>query len=82
MSKERIKDDTNHNIRWQKSLKLMTRLCLPFTDEGDDILDNFMGSGSLGEWAILNNRNYIGIEYDKEVFKLAKERLENLNVIK
>jgi DNA modification methylase len=79
MSKERIKNlETDKNIRWQKSLKLMNRLCLPFTDEGDEICDPFMGVASLGEWSIRNNRNYIGIEYDKEIFDLAKYRLENI----
>jgi DNA modification methylase len=75
MSKERIKNNFGKNIQWQKSLKLMNRLCLPFTDENDSICDPFMGSGSLGEWCILNNRNYIGLELDTEVFNLAKERL-------
>jgi DNA modification methylase len=37
-----------------------------------------MGVASLGEWSIRNNRNYIGIEYDKEIFDLAKYRLENI----
>ena len=78
MSKERIKKNDGHNIQWQKSLKLMNRLCLPFTDVDDLIVDPFMGSGSLGEWAIKNNRNYVGIEYDKIVFELAKQRLNSL----
>jgi site-specific DNA-methyltransferase (adenine-specific) len=76
MSKERVKDNTGHNIRWQKSLSLMNRLMLPTTDENDYILDIFMGSGSLGEWAIKNNRNYVGIEYKKEVFEIARSRLD------
>jgi DNA modification methylase len=76
MSKERIKDSSGSNIKWQKSQVLMNRLCSPFTDEGDLIIDPFMGSGSLGEWCINNNRNYVGIEYDEEVFNLAKERIE------
>ncbi len=75
ISKERIKNNNNKNIQWQKSQKLMNRLCLPFTDENDYILDPFGGVFSLGEWAIKNNRNYIGIEYDKEPFELGKQRL-------
>jgi site-specific DNA-methyltransferase (adenine-specific) len=77
VAKERIHKDDGHCIRWQKPYKLMDRLCSPFTDEGDWIIDPFMGSGTLGEWAIKNNRNYIGIEQDSEVFSLAKTRLEN-----
>jgi DNA modification methylase len=77
MSKERIKDSNNTNIRWQKSLKLLNRLCLPFTDEGDKILDPFAGVASLGEWCLKNNRDYYGIEYNEEVYNLGKNRLEN-----
>jgi len=32
----------------------------------------------LGEWCILNNRNYVGIENDEEVFNLAKTRLDTI----
>jgi hypothetical protein len=83
MSKERIKNpETNKNIQWQKSLKLMNRLCLAFTDAKDWILDPFMGVSSLGEWCARNSRNYVGIEYDEVVFDLAKKRLESLSDIK
>ena len=54
----------------------MERLVIPFTDEGDWVLDNFMGSGTLAEWCKRNKRNYVGIEYDKEPYSLAKKRLE------
>lgn len=74
-SRERIKKDDGHLIRWQKPLELMNRIILPFTDENDFVIDLFMGSGTLGEWCIRNNRNYIGIEYDEDVFKLAEKRL-------
>jgi DNA modification methylase len=79
-AKERVKKSDGHLVRWQKPVRLFDRVVAPFTDEGDDVLDNFMGSGSLGEWCIKNNRNYTGIEYDKEVFGLAKNRLENIPV--
>lgn len=76
MSKERVKNKDGKNIRWQKSISLMNRLLLPFTDEEDYILDIFMGSASLGEWCINKKRNYVGIEYDQEVFEIAKKRME------
>jgi DNA modification methylase len=76
-SKERVKKDDGHLIKWQKPLRLMDRIMLPFTDEGDSVLDLFMGSGTLGEWCVKNNRNYVGIEFEKEVFDLAKYRIEN-----
>ena len=74
-SRERIKKDDGHLIQWQKPMKLMDRLLSPFTNENDWILDPFLGSGTTGEWCRLNNRNFIGIEYDKEVFEIAKRRL-------
>ncbi len=45
------------------------------TDEGDKILDPFMGSGALGLWAKKNNRNYIGIEYNQEVYGYASDNI-------
>lgn len=75
-SNERVKKSDGHLIKWQKPLKLFDRILAPYTNEGDDVLDNFMGSGSLGEWCIRNNRNYVGIEKYFEPFSLAKERLE------
>jgi len=77
MSKERIKGKDGKNIRWQKPLKLMDRLLLPFTDEDDWILDPFMGSASTAVWAMRNNRNFIGLENNPEIFEIAKERIEN-----
>lgn len=76
ISKERVKGADGKNIRWQKPLKLMDRLLLPFTDVGDWVLDPFMGSGTTGVWCAKNHRNFYGIEYDREVYDLATSRLE------
>lgn len=75
-SLERVKKSDGHLIRWQKPVKLFERIISPFVDEGDTIFDPFMGSGSLGIYCILNNLNYVGIEYDKEVYEIAKQRLK------
>ena len=40
------------------------------------ILDPFMGSGSTGMACILEDRNFIGIEMEKEYFEIAKKRIE------
>ena len=77
-SKERIKTSDGHNIQWQKPLKLMDRLLRPFTEENDWICDPFMGSGSTGRWCVQNNRNFVGIENNPEVFELAKQSIEEL----
>ena len=70
-SRERVKKTDGHNIRWQKPLKLYDRIILPFSDFSDNILDPFSGSGSLAKWCLLNNRNYYGIEIDKEVYEIS-----------
>lgn len=75
-AKERVKKPDGHLVRWQKPQSLYDRIILPFTDDGDNILDPFMGSGSLGLWCKRNNRNYVGIESDKEVFTLAEKNIE------
>lgn len=47
-----------------------------FTCEGDVILDPFMGLGTTGISCKKMNRNFIGIEIDKEYFDLAEKRIE------
>ena len=60
----------------QKSLKLMQELIMIHSNEGDVILDCFMGSGTTGVAAKNLNRDFIGIEMDEGYFKIAKERIE------
>jgi site-specific DNA-methyltransferase (adenine-specific) len=73
---ERIKDPlTGKCFQWQKPLKLMHRLLLPFTDEGDWILDTHMGTGTTGEWCVRNKRNFYGIEKNERIFNIAYERI-------
>lgn len=47
-----------------------------WSNEGDIILDPFMGSGTTGKMAVLNNRKFIGIEIDNTYFNIAKKRIE------
>ena len=60
----------------QKSLKLMQELILIHSNEGDTVLDCFMGSGTTGVAAKNLNRDFIGIEMDEGYFKIAQERIE------
>lgn len=76
MSSERVEVD-GKNFGMQKPEWLMERLMLPFTDEGDWVLDMFMGTGTLGSVAKKYNRNYAGIEYVESTFLSAKDRIEN-----
>ena len=43
------------------------------------VLDNCMGSGTTGVACIKTNRNFIGIELNKDYFEIAKERIEKEN---
>jgi DNA modification methylase len=47
-----------------------------FSDEGDIVLDPFIGSGSTALACIMTNRNYIGFEIEEKYVKLALERIE------
>lgn len=48
---------------------------ISWSNEGDTVLDCFMGSGTTGKMAVLNKRNFIGIEISKEYYNIAKERI-------
>ena len=61
----------------QKPVKLLEWLIKSYTNEGEIVLDNCMGSGSTGVACVNTNRNFIGYELDEEYFKIAKERIEN-----
>ena len=54
----------------------MEILISQFTKEEDTVLDNCMGSGSTGVACKNLNRNFIGIEKNKEYFNIAKNRIE------
>lgn len=58
--------------------KLAEDHILSWSNEGDVVLDPFMGSGTTGKMALLNNRNFIGIELDKTYIDIAKQRLESV----
>ena len=56
--------------------KLANDHILSWSNEGDTVLDCFMGSGTTGKMALLNNRNFIGIEKDDKYFEIAKYRIQ------
>lgn len=59
-----------------KPVPLMEELVTASSNEGDVILDFCMGSGTTGIACVNTNREFIGIELDKEYFDRAKERIE------
>ncbi len=63
----------------QKPVALFEYLIKTYTNEGETVLDNCMGSGTTGVACKNLNRNFIGIELDPEYFKIAEKRInENL----
>jgi site-specific DNA-methyltransferase (adenine-specific) len=48
---------------------------ITWSNEGDTVLDCFMGSGTTAKMAMLNNRNYIGFEISKEYCDIAEQRI-------
>ena len=58
-----------------KPVKLMSYIITLFTREGDWVLDPFLGSGTTGIASKLINRQFIGIEREKEYFDICEERL-------
>jgi site-specific DNA-methyltransferase (adenine-specific) len=61
----------------QKPVELMEYLIKTYTNEGDTVLDNTMGSGTTGVACVNTGRKFIGIESDPDYFKLAEERIGN-----
>lgn len=59
----------------QKPVALMEYLIKTYTNEGEIVLDFTMGSGTTGVACKNLNREFIGIELDKEYFEIAKSRL-------
>jgi len=59
----------------QKPVALLEYLIKTYTNEGDLVLDNTMGSGTTGVACINTNRNFIGIELDDKYFEMAKARI-------
>lgn len=61
----------------QKPVAMMEYFIRTYTNEGDVVLDNCMGSGSTGVACKNTNRNFIGIELDKKYFDIASDRINN-----
>ena len=61
----------------QKPVDLLKYLIKTYSNEGEIVLDNCMGSGSTGVACLNANRKFIGIELDETYFNIAKERIES-----
>ena len=58
--------------------KLVENCILPTTEEGDTIIDPFLGSGTTAIVAMKHNRRFIGIEKNREYFELACSKISEL----
>jgi site-specific DNA-methyltransferase (adenine-specific) len=59
----------------QKPVTLCEYLIRTYTNEGEVVLDNCMGSGTTGVACVNTNRKFIGIEKDETYFKIAEQRI-------
>lgn len=59
----------------QKPVALMEYLIRTYTNEGDTVLDNCMGSGTTGVACMNTGRRFIGIEMDAGYFEIARDRI-------
>lgn len=55
--------------------QLATDHIISWSNEGDTVLDCFIGSGTTAKMALLNGRNFIGFELSKEYCEIAEERV-------
>ena len=60
----------------QKPVAMLEYLIRTYSNDGDIVLDNCMGSGSTGVACVNTNRNFIGIELDADYFKIAERRID------
>ena len=68
--------DTDGFHPTQKTVALIRRLVLTYTNEGDTVLDNCMGSGTTAIACIKERRHFIGFELNKEYFDKACKRIK------
>lgn len=59
----------------QKPVELLEYLVKTYTNKGDTVLDNCMGSGSTGVACMNTERKFIGIELDEKYYDIAKSRM-------
>ena len=61
----------------QKPVALLEYLIKTYTNEGETVLDNCMGSGSTGVACVNTGRRFIGMELDEQYYKIAKQRIDD-----
>jgi site-specific DNA-methyltransferase (adenine-specific) len=72
----KINNEDNSFHPTQKPVKLFEYLILTYTNEGDTVLDNCMGSGTTAIACIRTQRHYIGMEKEKKYYDITNQRIE------
>jgi len=72
--------DNNLKHPTVKPVNMLEYLILLCTNEGDTVLDPFMGTGTTGIACANTGRNFIGMELDPEYFALSQERITKANM--
>lgn len=72
-----IVSNTNRFHPSQKPIELLSWIIRTYTNEGETVLDNTMGSGSTGVACVNTNRNFIGIELDEAYYETACKRIKD-----
>ena len=62
----------------QKPVALLECMIKTYTDEGDTVLDNCMGSGSTGVACVNTGRNFIGMEIREDYFRIAQHWIKSV----
>jgi len=79
MGKERVKDEEGKTLHpTQKPIKLIEKLILYSSNEGDLVVDPFCGVGTTCVAAKKNKRNFIGIEIEEKFINAANKRLKEI----
>ena len=77
VANNKSKDESGNNLHdTEKPIELMKTLIENLSQEGNIVIDPFMGIGSTGIAAKQLNRKFIGIEIDNQYFDLAKDRIK------
>ena len=71
-----VRANDDHEAKFP--VELPRRVIELLTNPGDTVLDPFIGSGTTAEAAVLEGRNYIGIEKSAEYVELARRRIQNV----
>lgn len=78
LGKTNVEDKKKYGHPTIKPIAIIKNMIINSTNEGDIVLDTFMGSGTTCKACKELNRKYIGFEINEEYFNIAKDRLDNI----